>query len=189
MVTPKAPDLDTLAEDVADLRAEYKAFATQLERNTRIVDNLRDSLPVGTAEGADGKPPDKPATGPTFILRLDGAEYDAELGALETWVRHLLVPSYVREVSAGAPWCAQWWDHAEAVGRLHALWLAWMEHTTPETAGWTGPATWHRDHLDSAMAQLRSPAGPFAACMTNPERQQHRPDRPAPLATFQPRTP
>ena len=50
-----------------------------------------------------------------------------------------------------------------APARLHGLWLAWQELTDP-SAGPSGPALWHRDHLGAVMGELRSPSGPFAGC-------------------------
>lgn len=109
--------------------------------------------------------------GPRFIHTLEGAEYHSELEQLDAWVNGLLIPVYGREVSTTALWCPCWWDHPEAVGRLHAAYLAWLELTGPD-AELYGPGLWHRDYLDPMMAQLRGPDGPFAAC-SNGERPSH----------------
>lgn len=163
------PALGGLSEDVEDLRAMIHDFAAQLERNTKLVDQIS----AGGAEaGQDGKKKEKPKT-PPFILRLKPEEYDRELFALAVWVRDLLVPTYLNEVGSSSTWCANWWEHPAAVARLHALWLAWQELTDPETCGRTGPSVFHRDHLDPTMAQLRAADGPFAGCMTTPDREQH----------------
>lgn len=106
---------------------------------------------------------EQPAAAPLFILYLDGAEYAEEMRDLAVWVSDLLLPVYGREVTSQQPWCPRWWEHLEAVARLHALWLAWQEYTDP-TAGASGPAVWHRDHLGPVLAELRSPTGPFAGC-------------------------
>ncbi|GGV18264.1 hypothetical protein GCM10010260_67550 [Streptomyces filipinensis] len=82
---------------------------------------------------------------------------------LALWVADLLLPVYGREVTSQQPWCSRWWEHLEAVARLHALWLAWQEYTDP-AAGVSGPALWHRDHLGPVLSELRSPTGPFAGC-------------------------
>jgi hypothetical protein len=100
---------------------------------------------------------------PPFILYLDGEQYDEEMRSLAVWVSDLLLPVYGREVTSSQPWCPRWWEHLEAVARLHALWLAWQELTDP-AAGASGPAVWHRDHLGPVLAELRSPTGPFAGC-------------------------
>jgi hypothetical protein len=111
---------------------------------------------------------------PPFILYLDGAEYAEEMRALAVWVGDLLLPVYGREVTSQQPWCPRWWEHLEAVARLHALWLAWQELTDP-TAGAPGPAVWHRDHLGPVLAELRSPAGPFAGCKAGAHRAKQPP--------------
>ncbi|WP_435137793.1 DUF4913 domain-containing protein [Actinacidiphila sp. bgisy144] len=171
------PTLDGLSEDLEDLKATVLGFATQLEHNTKIVGQLAaspDGQGGGGAEGGKKKP-----KVPPFILRLGGEEYDTELTALAAWVENLLVPTYLAEVSSSATWCASWWAHEAAVARLHACWLAFQELTDPETGGRTGPSIWHRDHLDPMVTQLRDGSGPFAGCMTNPDREQHS-DLPAP---------
>lgn len=98
-----------------------------------------------------------------------------EIENLADWVERVIVSVYGGEVRAGAPWCAQWYMHAEAVARLHAAWMAWQGLVAdPKAGGATGPSAWHRLHLDPMLAQLRSPQGPFAACMTNPDSDNHR---------------
>ncbi|MGX9891167.1 DUF4913 domain-containing protein [Streptomyces sp. NPDC002276] len=175
-MSEETPTLDGIAEDVADLRAVVEGFATQLEHNTKAVEQLSAAASGdGEGEGKDGQgdgKAKKPET-PPFILRLTGDKYDTELAALADWVADLLVPTYLSEVSSSATWCASWWAHPAAIARLHATWLAWQELTDPETGGRTGPSVWHRDHLDPMVTQLRDASGPFAACMTNPDRAQH----------------
>ncbi|MEU0670883.1 DUF4913 domain-containing protein [Streptomyces lavendulocolor] len=170
------PTLDGLAEDLEDLKAVVNGFASQLEHNTNTVDQVAAKVAtLGDGQGDDGengKDKERPKT-PPFILLLTGDVYAAELAALAGWVQHLLVPTYLGEVSSSATWCARWWEHPTAVARLHAAWLAWQELTDPETCGRTGPSVWHRDHLDPMLTQLRAADGPFAGCMTNPDRPQH----------------
>jgi Domain of unknown function (DUF4913) len=109
------------------------------------------------------------------------------LGELGQWVAQILLPTYLaeRDLSTLSPWCPRWWDHPEAVARLYALWMAWAELTVP-LAGPTGPSLWHRDHLDPAMNALRSPMGPFARCMTNPDHPRHDPPATFPTAPMPP---
>ncbi|KAB1973172.1 DUF4913 domain-containing protein [Streptomyces triticiradicis] len=115
----------------------------------------------------------QPADSPPFILFLDGPEYAEEMSRLAVWVGDLLLPVYGREVTSQQPWCPRWWEHPEAVARLHGLWLAWQEYTDP-AAGPSGPAVWHRDHLGAVLSELRSPGGPFAGCKSG----GHRPKTP-----------
>ncbi|MER6845813.1 DUF4913 domain-containing protein [Streptomyces platensis] len=186
---------DSMAEDVADLRALVHALAEQLEETTRRLEGVMEaaaeadadendteeegagggetSAGTGDKSGADGKESPKKSPAPPLILKLGGDEYDQELALLSNWVRYLLAPYYLTEISSQAPWCPRWWEHPQAVARLHALWTAWQELTTPEAGGWTGPSIWHRDHLDPCIAALRDPSGPFAGCMIKPEHEQH----------------
>ncbi|MET9321063.1 DUF4913 domain-containing protein [Streptomyces sp. NPDC003038] len=123
-------------------------------------------------------PPDE-GRGPLFILYLEGEEYDRELRSLATWVNFLLLPVYGRETRSAEPWCPRWWEHLEAVARLHGLWLVWQELTDP-AAGASGPAVWHRDHLGPTMRELRDPGGPFAGCKEG----SHRPKNPPVVETY-----
>ncbi|TQF07176.1 DUF4913 domain-containing protein [Kitasatospora acidiphila] len=163
-------DLDDLVSTLAKTIAEVRQHGILLDRLGA------DSTAHGT-ESPEAEP-DGPAS--VFILAMGGAEYAAELAALGNWVTHILLPTYGREISSTRPWCSRWYEHQEAVARLHGLWLAWQQLTDAE-AGLTGPSTWHRDHLDHALLQLRAPDGPFAACTTSPARPNHRvlstPDR------------
>ncbi|WP_432144306.1 DUF4913 domain-containing protein [Streptomyces sp. bgisy084] len=163
-------DLDDLVSAVAQLTAESRKQGKILARLT----DEQSSEPEGEQvepdpeEGAGAEAPSS-----VFILALDGKAYAEELAGLTVWVHHLLLPVYGREISTGRPWCPQWHEHPEAVARLHALWLAWQQLTDVK-AGLAGPSTWHRDHLDPALLQLRTPDGPFGACTTSPARPNHR---------------
>ncbi|WP_344447072.1 DUF4913 domain-containing protein, partial [Kitasatospora nipponensis] len=167
--TPEEPfrvpddDLDDLATTLAKTMAEVRQHGVLLDRLSSEDHTAPEAqIPNLPATGAEED------AGPTsvFILALGGPEYDAEMAALRDWVNHLLLPVYGREISTIRPWCAQWEQHAEAVARLHGLWLAWQQLTDVE-AGLSGPSTWHRDHLDQTLVHLRAPDGPFAACTTS----------------------
>jgi len=92
---------------------------------------------------------------------------------LVAWVENNITTLIARKVPTtdGAPrWCAQWWDHAEAIARLESARQAW---TALSTTGGTGLATYF-DYLDRiVLAVLTSDTGPFARC--NP--RTHTPDR------------
>ncbi|MEU1585597.1 DUF4913 domain-containing protein [Micromonospora sp. NPDC005710] len=111
---------------------------------------------------------------PFFILYLNGPEYVEELRRLSRWVEQLLLPVYGREVTSASPWCPRWREHPEAIGYLHALWLAWQDKTGPR-ATMLGPLEWHRDHLRPIMDALGSPDGPFAGCKRGAHRVKERP--------------
>ncbi|WP_269858014.1 DUF4913 domain-containing protein [Streptomyces sp. RPT161] len=165
-------DLDDLASTLAKIVAEVREHGVLLDRlaaETTEPSEASSAQPIDAVQAAgEQKPPTS-----AFIVALGGEAYDIELAALRNWVNYLLLPVYGREISANRPWCDQWHEHPEAVARLHALWLAWQQLTDAE-AGLGGPSTWHRDHLDHALLQLRAADGPFAACTTTPARPTHR---------------
>lgn len=173
----RVPDenLDDLASTLAATIAEVRQHGVILDRLGSEPDTPTPAAPADDAGpgtvAADATPDSGPAS--VFILALGGETYATELAALAGWVHHLFLPVYGREISTTRPWCAKWYEHPEAVARLHGLWLAWQQ-LTDAAAGLTGPSTWHRDHLDHALAQLRAPDGPFAACTTSPARPTHR---------------
>lgn len=81
---------------------------------------------------------------------------------LAEWVQEWLFPVYRRSVRGHQrTWCSQWWNHAEAVARLEALWRAW-EHLRQDPA--TGLSVWFRDHADHHMTVLLDADGPFKSC-------------------------
>ncbi|MFF0516489.1 DUF4913 domain-containing protein [Streptomyces sp. NPDC004250] len=124
--------------------------------------------------GADGTGPvsdGEEVSAPQFILYLEGPEYALALRRLTLWVHHVLLPVYGNEVTSSSPWCSEWWEHPEAVAKLHGLWLAWGDLTGPGS-DLTGPAVWHRDHLSPTMSSIRDPQGPFAGCKPGTHRQR-----------------
>jgi len=72
-----------------------------------------------------------------------------------------LLPNWRRKPHNVA-WCSRWWEHAEAISRLEALWESW-EKLRLEPG--TGMATWWRDYADPHMAVLTDRnTGPFTKC-------------------------
>ncbi|KMS74390.1 hypothetical protein ACM01_13930 [Streptomyces viridochromogenes] len=177
-------DLDDLVATVTRLVADSRKQGETLARLTDDQPSQEDDAQVGPVHPEGAESPSAPARGNSdaseedgpasvFILALGAKAYAEELAALTNWVHDLLLPVYGREITTGRPWCRQWQEHPEAVARLHALWLAWQQLTDVK-AGLTGPSTWHRDHLDPALLQLRTPDGPFGACTTSAARPHHR---------------
>jgi hypothetical protein len=146
-------------QDLGDLASTLAATAAEVRCHHAILDRL--TAETGAMPGAAGAS--------VFIVALGGEKYAAELASLADWAHHLLLPVHGREISNTRPWCSEWHERPKAVARLHALWLAW-QHLTDTEAGLSGASTWHRDHLDHALAQLRLRDGPFAACTTSPAR-------------------
>ena len=97
-----------------------------------------------------------------FQMDLVRRSAAGELAALVSWVNDFLIPVYAGPVTR---WCPAWWEHHEAVGRLHAVRLAYLELTDTHLSGPSGPGLWHRDHLDPALDRLLGSDGPFADCL------------------------
>lgn len=174
------PELDvpvTMFEDVEDLKATVARLTAQLEALTGSGGEGTGEASADDEEAAgedDADEGEEEWQYPPLILLLDSPAYDDELRALIEWVEGVLVPGYLGEPSSEARWCHLWFEHTPAVARLHALWLAWQELTDPASCGYTGPSTWHRDHLDPCIRELRSPNGPFAGCTKREHEVIHR---------------
>jgi hypothetical protein len=80
---------------------------------------------------------------------------------VEEWVTRQFLPIFRRPLGGEYRWCRQWWQHAEAITRLTALWHAWEALRLQPG---TGMATWLREHLDHQLPLLLGRAGPFAQC-------------------------
>ncbi|MEU3895393.1 DUF4913 domain-containing protein [Streptomyces sp. NPDC045251] len=156
-------DIEDLKTQVAGLTALVKQFAGGEEGD-----------PAGGEAAVEEGDEEAEWKFPPFILLLDPPEYDDELRALIEWVEGVLAPGYLAEPSSDARWCHLWFEHPVAVARLHACWLAWQELTDPATCGHAGPSTWHRDHLDPCLRELRCSTGPFAGCTKGEHQIDHR---------------
>lgn len=97
-------------------------------------------------------------------------------GSVDEFVREFVCPIFRRNVGeetrADYRWSARWWESAEAVTRLEAIWRAW-EHLRLDPA--TGTSVWLRDHADHHLGVLMSPTGPFSR-----SKDTARPDEPLP---------
>jgi len=97
-------------------------------------------------------------------------------GSVDEFVREFVCPIFGRNVGeetrADYRWSARWWESAEAVTRLEAIWRAW-EHLRLDPA--TGISVWLRDHADHHLGVLMSPTGPFSR-----SKDTARPDEPLP---------
>jgi hypothetical protein len=165
-------------QDIEDLKAQIAQLTTLV--NTLTGGDDAESDEAFDDEAAAGGEADEEAADedewqyPPFILLLDPPAYDNELRALIEWVEGVLVPGYLAEPSADARWCHLWFEHSVAIARLHAVWLSWQELTDPASCGYTGPSTWHRDHLDPALRELRGSSGPFSGCTKGEHQIEHR---------------
>ena len=106
------------------------------------------------------------ASGAESPVAADGAVAAADVPepvytAVEDWVTDYFLPMFRRTLGGEFRWCAQWWQHGEAISRLTSLWHAWevLRHQPG-----TGIATWYRDHLDHQLPILMGARGPFCQC-------------------------
>jgi hypothetical protein len=81
--------------------------------------------------------------------------------SLDEWVREYFAPTFGRPLGGEHRWCGRWQEHAEAAGRLEALWRSWeVLRLDPGL----GMATWFVNHLDPQLNRLLDRQGPFGQC-------------------------
>ena len=126
-----------------------------------------DASSTATVPGDTG-PADSLGAGPA--LGSGEAESTAEpvYLAVQDWVTDYYVPMFRRTLGGEFRWCAQWWQHGEAISRLSALWHAWEALRLQPG---TGIATWYRDHLDHQLPILMGARGPFYQCSETAHRE------------------
>lgn len=149
--------------DEPGVAAQLRALRAEVDLLDQVV---QDFLHPTERPGGAGDPPAGGGAGERF---------EPFYGSLPEWVGDYFAPVYARPVTPAVRWCAQWWDHAEVISRLEALWRSWEAQRLDPLRGM---ALWYRDFLDSQLAVLTSPGGPFAQC--TPDR--HSPVKPLPTA-------
>ena len=109
--------------------------------------------------------------GPGQDARAPGAEVPEPVYTqLEDWLIDYFLPMFRRTLGGEYRWCAQWWQHGEAISRLTSLWHAWeVLRLQPGT----GIAAWYRDHLDHQLPILMGARGPFYQCSETAHREPH----------------
>ena len=145
--------------ELAELRARVDALETETEVLGSVLEDLRNSDVLPGTEGPPSPPAPRPPAPPP-----GGAEEEPTapfFGSLLEFVVEHFGPVYARNTNPTVRWCASWWDHAEAIYRLEALWRTWELYRLEPRLG---IASWLRDYLDPQLAQLTSPTGPFASC-------------------------
>jgi hypothetical protein len=90
--------------------------------------------------------------------------------SVEEWVTDYFVPMYRRTLGGEFRWCARWWEHAEAISRLTALWLSWESMRLKPG---TGVSNWYAQHLDHHLPVLMGARGPFYQCSEEAHREPH----------------
>jgi hypothetical protein len=112
---------------------------------------------------------------------------DFVYSCVEDWFINLLAPTIERRLDAAGAgtltWCPQWWQHAEAIARLEALWRAWE---VCRDADGEAPSRWFWQHCDPMLAVLMdAKAGPLCDCKPAEHRKYNNatglPFEPAPV--------
>ena len=157
--------------------ADLEARVVTLETDLTVLGSVLEDLQAGELPGTSG-PPHPPPPAP----KQTGGDSHPEpitpfYGSLLEFVTEGFAPVYCRPTSPTIRWCASWWDHAEAIYRLEALWRSWELYRLEPRLG---IASWLRDYLDPQLNVLTSPTGPFAQCTDD----RHSPGKP--LRTEQP---
>src|SRR5450759_3552699 len=123
------------------VEARLRALRADVELLDQVV---RDFL----EPAADAAPPGPP-----------GPRFEPCYPSVEAWVVGQFAPTYARPLSPAVRWCARWWDHAEAISRLEALWRVWEVARLDELRG---IAVWYRDFPDPQAGVLVSSGGAVA---------------------------
>lgn len=80
------------------------------------------------------------------------------------WVEATISALESVDTEGNMHWCAQWWDHPEAVDRLRALHMHQLAvmPTSEDPAG--ALSSWWVDHWDRHAVILFGKSGPFGEC-------------------------
>ncbi|MFG2006165.1 DUF4913 domain-containing protein [Spirillospora sp. NPDC048911] len=146
----------TVTDDIDSIAAERpKADITSTSVSGSSVAVIGTSASRDEVQDAPEEAPDEPQ--PCFP-------------SVEAWVTGHFVLMYRRTLGGEFRWCSQWWQHAEAISRLTALWYAWE---AMRLQGATGIGLWHRDHLDHQLPILLGARGPFYQCTEHQHLEPH----------------
>ena len=161
---------DTITDRLADtIRPVVDEALTQILADPNTIDQLHAGARAAINQLL-AEPPPEP-----------GLRYRT----VDEFVRNLVIPVFRRNVGPRAEnrWSARWWESAEAIMRLEAMWRAW-EALRNDPA--TGISHWLRDHADHHMAVLLSPTGPFARSQDEAKTTDPLPYTPPPDGLFPP---
>ena len=154
-------------ERLAELAQRLQA----LEADVQELGSVLDEVHEGHLRAVRGRP-DGPLGGGSNGGHADDDEpVEPYFTGLLEFVTEGFAPVYCRATSPTVRWCPRWWDHAEAIYRLEALWRTWELYRLEPRLG---IASWLRDYLDPQLAVLTSPTGPFAQCTD----ERHSPIKP-----------
>jgi hypothetical protein len=151
-------------ERLVEFGQRLQAVEADVREHGAVLDEVRESHLHGGGGRADFPPGGPRSGGPAD-------EDEPYFTDLLEFVTEGFAPVYCRPTSPTVRWCPRWWDHAEAIYRLEALWRTWELYRLEPRLG---IASWLRDYLDPQLASLTSPTGPFAQCTD----ERHSPIKP-----------
>lgn len=170
------------AEIHRQIQREVKPIVTEAVKAVLTPERL-EALRAAAARAAEAElnppepeptPDDDPDDGP-------GLYYSS----VDEFVREFVCPVFRRGVGEGMRsdhrWSARWWESAEAIIRLEAMWRAW-EHLRLDPA--TGMSVWLRDHADHHLGVLMSPSGPWGRSKDTARADEPLPYEPPPTGLF-----
>lgn len=141
--------------------AELQARVVSLETDVTVLGSVLEDLQAGELPGTTGPPaPPAPAVSGGGAVG-EPVSVEPFYGSLLEFVVEGFAPVYCRATSPTMRWCPSWWDHAEAIYRLEALWRSWETYRLEPRLG---IASWLRDFLDPQLRELTASTGPFAQC-------------------------
>ncbi|MBO1768250.1 DUF4913 domain-containing protein [Allobranchiibius sp. GilTou38] len=92
----------------------------------------------------------------------DADEPQRWFSGVDTFVDEFVLPQWrYRLDTEDVRWCARWWEHTAALGRLEALWEAFE---AMRLEGGASLSTWYRNHFDVHMTVLTQRNGVFHRC-------------------------
>lgn len=165
------------------VRREVAPIVTEAVRGVLTPERLDALRQVATAAAeAELSPPD---AAPEAELSAPEEMPTLYYGSVDEFVREFVCPVFRRNVGeegrADYRWSARWWESAEAIIRLEALWRAW-EHLRMDAS--TGISVWLRDHADHHLGVLMSATGPWARSKDTAGPHEPLPYEPPPAGLF-----
>lgn len=169
-----------LSEEVLNLRKDGRALAKSVERvegsaarSAQGLDEFEASLDQMSAQLAAAAPPPGPepvantAGGEQPAAAAAAVEEELDMAVLFEWVRLHIGDWAQRKLArttgsaSGWIWCAQWFEHPEAVTMLWLLRGAWLEAVIQ---GRPALLAYFRDCYYPTLRFLSDPQGPLHAC-------------------------
>ncbi|NYJ76543.1 DUF4913 domain-containing protein [Allobranchiibius huperziae] len=85
-----------------------------------------------------------------------------QFAGVDEFVDRFVLPQWrYRLDTEDVRWCARWWEHTAAMGRLEALWEAFEVMRLDDAPSMS---IWYRDHFDVHMSVLTQRDGVFHRC-------------------------